>query len=198
MGTRAGAGEQVGDPDPRGRPVDDLGIGRPAAPHRDDDHPAVRREETGRVAADGGLPDPLRRPHHGERGDSGVVPRRRAEREVGARVLEAGRERVGDQAKPRPLVEHRLVAQVDDPPGAVPPGGLHHRRSRLTVDVLERHAVVGLPVELLDAAQEQSRHHGPIRPDLLDGRPDDGRIVLAVDEYERRAHQVAVGTVCFS
>ena len=92
------------------------------------------------------------------------MPRRRAEREVGARVLEAGRERVGDQAKRGPLVEHGLVAQVDDPPGAVAPGGLDHRRGGVALNVLERDAVVGHAVELLDAAQEQSGDHRPIRP----------------------------------
>ena len=150
------------------------------------------------MAADGGLPDPLRRPHDGERRDPGGGPRRRPEREVGARVLEAGRERVGDQPEARPLVEHRLVAQVDDPLRAVAPGGADQRRGRIAVHALERDAVVGNAVQLLDAAQEQGGDHRPVLARLRDRRPHDGRVVLAVDECERRAHQVAVGTVCFS
>ena len=56
--------EQIGDRRPH---LDDLGLGRPSTPHRDDDDTPVASHHPRDVAGDGRLTDPLAGADHGDR-----------------------------------------------------------------------------------------------------------------------------------
>ena len=71
------------------RRLDDLGLRRPAAAHRDDDDVAVAREQAREVRGDSRLPDALARADHGDRRQLERLEHRRVEPEVGADVRQA-------------------------------------------------------------------------------------------------------------
>jgi hypothetical protein len=178
-------------------------LGRAAAAHRHHrDLAAPPRQHAGGVPGDGGLADPLAGADHRQHGDVDPRAAGRAEVEVRSRVFHAGRQGVGDQDHPPGLVQHRLVREVEHPLGAVAAGRRHQRGRRVAAaHPLQRHPVVGVAGELLLAAQEQRRHHLGVAARVLEGGPDDRRVVLPVHQGEHaRSHQVgACGSgTCFS
>ena len=129
--------EQVGDRRPH---LDELGLGGPAAPHRDDDDAAVareRREPTWPVTAV--LPTRLPVPITASDGVADRLEARRVEPEVGAFVRHAERERPRGEPEPLRRPEHGLVGEVEDdvrartrrsPPRARPRAGRRSPRRR--------------------------------------------------------------------
>ncbi len=167
----AGAGEleQVVE---RRRHLDELGLGRAAATHRDDDDTAVAGEEPRDVTRHRGLPDPLAEADHCERGCLDRMERRRIEAEVGAAVRQPQRERARRPEHPLSRSEHRLVGEVDD-----------EVRVHGVERVDERGAVLVTTAELLRPAHQQ--HAGDVVRKRLERVPHDRRVVLAVDQHER-------------
>jgi hypothetical protein len=92
----------------------DLGLGRPAAPHRHDYRPPCRSEATRDVPGDGGLAHPLARADHPERRDIHERRGRRVEPEVGAFVGKPQREHATCKRKALAWAENGLVRQVED------------------------------------------------------------------------------------
>ena len=167
----------------RRRDEDGLGLGRPTPPHRHDNDVQRSRELPRDVTGDGGLPDPLARSDHSERGHvDGLHPRRR-EAEVGPFVRHPERERAADEREPLPRAEHGLVGQVEHEVGLVV-------RDRRLERRLEGDAVpVDVCAELLRPADEDRSEDDVL--DLFEGGAHDGRVVLSVDDRDstsRRAH----------
>ena len=154
------------------RHLDDLRLGRPAAPHRHDEHVPVAREQPRHVAGDRRLADALARPDHRQRGQRERLQLGGLEAEVGADVRQAGRERLARPAHPLGRAKHRFVGEVDDDVGRAPVEPVH-----------ERHPVVLPAPQLLRPAYEH-------RPDqvvrqLRERVPHDRSVVLAVDQGYR-------------
>ena len=82
-----------------GGDLDDLRLGRPAPPHRDDDDAPVAREQPRHVPRDGRLADPLARADHGDRRQRERLEARRVEAEVGALVRHARARAPGSRAR---------------------------------------------------------------------------------------------------
>ncbi len=152
------------------RPVDQLRLGRPATPHRDDDHGTVALEQPREVAGHRRLPDPLAGADHGDRRETERLELRRIEPEVGPDVREACGESPRHPAEPLGRPEHGLVRQVDD-----------HLGAREPVD--QRHAVVGRLAQLLGAADED--HPDPVVREGRERVAHDRRVVLSVDQRDR-------------
>ena len=157
------------------RDLDHLGLGRPAATHRDDDDRPVAGEYAREVARHRRLPHALARPDHGKRRERKRLERRRIEPEVGTHVRDARRERPAGKEQALAGPENGLVREVDD--------DLRPERRQSLLEALgERHAVVVAPAQLLGPADEQ---RGDERVRKLDQRvADDGRVVLSVDDRE--------------
>ena len=196
--------EQIVERRRRDGAVDQLGLLGAATAHRDQHQPVARAQEPRQMAADRGLADPLAGADDGDGGHAGGGLRRRPELEVGPAIGEPGRERAADQPEAAALAQHRLVGQVDHPLGRVLGRRRDHGRGGIRARVLERHAVVRLPAQLLGAAQEQGGDDVvvPVRRD--DRRAHDRRIVLAVDQHDRALRHCPPaalscgGGVCFS
>ena len=82
-----------------GRDDDDLGLGRPAAPHRDDDVRRVAARRRAMCPVTAVLPDPLAGADHPERRDVHEGRRRRVEPEVWALVGKSEREHATREAQ---------------------------------------------------------------------------------------------------
>ena len=182
--------EQVG----HGRSdLDDLGLGRPPAPHRDDDDPPLARQHAGDVAGDGRLADPLAGPDHGHGGRPDRLEARRLEPEVGAFVRHAEREGARGEPEARRRPEHRLVGEVEHDVGGVLGDRLLERGG-------ERNAVVLPAAQLLRAADENARDD--LVGQLDESIPDHGGVVLPVDHgngpHERDVTSDSIRPVYFS
>ena len=161
----------------------DLRLRRPAPPHRDDDDAPVAGIQLGRVRGDRRLADPLARADDPDRRQRKRLQHRRVEAEVGADVREPGREHAAREPKPLSRPEHGLVGQVDDELRPVlGEGGVEVGR--------DADAVVGVPAQLLRAADDVSRDE--VVRELLERSLDDRRVVLAVDEGQRAHHERVV------
>ena len=156
----------------RRRDLDELRFQGTPATHRDDDHLAVAREQTGQMAGDGGLADPLARADH-RKCERRALPRcilRRIEAKVGADVRKARGEDVRGEGHPLGGTEHRLVREVDD-----------HLRPLEALD--ERHAVVEACAQLL-ASTDQERSD-PLVGQRGERVANDRSGVLPVDQGDR-------------
>ena len=162
-----------------GGALDQLGLRRPAASHRDDDDAAVAREEARQVDGDGRLADALAGADHRDRRQLERLQLRRVEAEVGADVGETRRERARRPLESLDRAEHGLVGEVDD-----------DLRRPEAVD--QRDAVVAaVPfAELLGAADEDRSL--PLVRERCERVAHHRRIVLTVDERDRPRHRRAV------
>jgi hypothetical protein len=134
----------------RRRHAHDFGLGRPAAPHRHDDHVPVGGEQTGGVSRDRRLADALTGAHDRQRGQVDRGERRRVEAEVRSLVGDPVGEHAARERHALDRPEHGLVREVE------------HQVRRVGSDRLldsrdERDAVVVAPAELLRAAEEDGR-----------------------------------------
>ena len=173
--------------------VDQLGLGRAAAAHRDDHHVrSARVQHPGDVPRHGRLADPLAGADHGQG--------RRVDRPPGAAARRRSRGR-GSRGRRRPPGRPARSGRARPAParrrGRAPRSRRAWRRPRPgrrpAVDSpsqLQRHAVVGHAVELLGSAEQQRRHHLGVLARLAQGRAHHRRIVLAVDQ---RQHAVGHG-----
>ena len=170
------------------RSLDQLGLLRAAAAHRDDDHPPVAREEARQVGGDRGLPDALAGADHRDRRQLERLERRWVEPEVGADVGQPGGQRPRRPLEPLDRPEHRLVGQVD-----------HHLGRREPVD--KWHAVVGVTfAELLGTPHEDRSL--PVVGERLESIAHDRRVMLPVDErdgpHRRAVTSLSIRPVYFS
>ncbi len=120
----------------------DLGLCRPAPPHRNDHDTTVGSEQAREMSGHRSLADAL---PGADDGDRGQVERRqlgRIEAEVRADVRDAEGEHAACERKSCDRIEDRLVGEVDDDVGSV------QRDRRLDVCV-ERHTVVVAATQLL-------------------------------------------------
>ena len=196
--------EQIVQRRRRDGPVDQLGLLGAAPAHRDQHQPVALAQEPGQMAAHRGLPDPLGGADNRDRRHARGDLRRRPELEIGPAIREPGRERAADQAEAVALAQHRLVGEVDHALGRVLGRRRDHAGGGIRARVLERHAVVRLPAQLLGAAQEQRGDDMIVAARGGDRRAHDRRVVLAVDQHERAlrhwppAAASCGGGVCFS
>ena len=173
MTTGARELEQVG----HGRPdLDDLGLRRPATPHRDDDDPPLAGEHAGDVTRDRRLADALAGPDHGHGRRPDRLEPRRLEPEVGSLVGHAERERARGEPEAGGRPEHRLVGEVEDDVGRVVGDRLLERHR-------ERDAVLLAAAQLLRPADEHARDD--LVGQLDESVPDHGGVVLPVDHGDR-------------
>jgi hypothetical protein len=171
-----------------GGAVEQLGQLGAAPAHRDHDEPVALAEQAGQMAADGRLADALAGADDGDRGHAGRGPGRRPELEVRAAVGQPRRQRPVDEPEAVGLAQHRLVGQVDHSRRRMLPRRRDHRGRRIGAGVLERHAVVGLPAQLLGAAQEQRGHDAVVLAGGGNRGLHHGRVVLTVHQDERALH----------
>ena len=161
--------EQVVD---RRRRLDELGLGRSASSHRDDDDSALAREQARDVCGHRRLADALAGPDHRQRRKVERFEPRRLEMEVRADVLQPQDERAARQLESLDRRHHRLVREVDDDVGLA----LVERRD-------ERHAVALAAAKLLCPADEQRTD------ELVRERCERGanhrRVMLPVDDRDR-------------
>ena len=129
-----------------------------------------------------GLPDPLAGTGDGDRRERERLEGGRVEAEVGPDVRQAGGEHAARQGKALDRAEHGLVGEVDD-------DVRREARERRLYVLDERHAVLLPAAQLLRTADEDGRDD--VVRKLGQRVPDDGRIVLAVDDRER-PHVLAV------
>ncbi len=155
---------------------DQLGLRRPAAAHRNNDHVPLAREQAREVRSDGRLPDALARPDDCDRRQLERLEHRRIEPEVGADVREAGRERARGPAHPLGRPEHRLVREID-------------HRLRVSEPADQGDTVVRTGAQLFRPTH-QDRSHPLVRqrPKCI---PHDGRVMLAVNEGNSAHHRLA-------
>ena len=156
--------------------LDDLGLGRPPAPHRDDDDAAVARHHPRDVPGDGRLADPLAGADHGDGRRPDRLEARRLEPEVGALVRHAERQSARGEPEPGGRPEHGLVREIEHDIGRVLEDRLLERRR-------ERHAVLLAATQLLGAADEDAGDD--LLRQLHEGVPDHGGVVLPVDHGDR-------------
>ena len=153
-----------------------LGVGRPASPHRDDDHVVVGREQSREVSGHRRLPDTLPRPHDGDRGHREGSPCRRIEPEVRPDVRDAARQHPAGERETLGRAEHGLVGEVDD--------DVRRVRGDRGLDVGgERDPVLLTSAQLLLPADENGG--GEVVWKLHESVTHDGGIVLAVDDRNR-------------
>ncbi len=161
----------------------DFGLGRPAAPHGDDDDIPVLREEAQRVAGHGRLADPFAGPDDADRRQVEGLQLGRVEAKVRAHVGDAVRQHPARDAKALARPEHRLVGEVDDDLG------LEIGQCPLQV-VEQRDAVLVVAAQLLGAPDEprpaEVVRQG--RQRVLHHR----RVVLSVDDRQRAGHDRVV------
>ena len=129
------------------RDARDLGLGRPAAPHRDDDDLPVARIEPRGVSGDRRLADPLAGADDPDRRQRERRQLGRVEAEVGADVRQPGREHAAREAEALPRAEHGLVGEIDDELRPV----LRERGLEIAGNL---DAVVGVVAQLLGAADD--------------------------------------------
>ena len=182
--------EQVGD---RGSDLDDLGPGRPSAPHRHDHDAPVAGEDSCHVPGHGSLPHTLPRADHGHgrRGDR--LEARRVEPEVGPLVRHSQHERTRRECEAGGRPEHGLVREVEHDVGCV-------RGDRVLERGGERNAVVLAAAQLLGTADEYAGHD--LVGQLDQSIPDHGGVVLPVDHgdgpHERVVTSDSIRPVYFS
>ncbi len=173
--------------------IDELGVGRPTAPHRHDHHRLVSREQPGDTRRDRSLPDALARSDHRDRRSPDRFELWRIEAEIGPLVRDAERERPRRQPEARRRREHGLVRKIEHDIG------LKHR-DRILERRDERHAVVLSPTQLLRAAHEHRGHH--VVRELDQGVPHHRGVVLPVDHgngpHERDVTSDSIRPVYFS
>ncbi len=182
----------------------DLGFGRTAPAHRDDDRiEPVRRGHARGLARNGGLARSLPDPDHRDRrdGERSLVDRR-VEPEVGTEVGDAPGQRHGGDLHPLAVPEHGFVRQVEDPLGGelVDRAGERRRHRTVRDRTAQRDPEVerGRRVELLAAAREQRRDRiEPAPAQLVDRPARDGRVVLTVDEDDDLHPMGSFGAVRF-
>ena len=172
MPARSRPGEELVD---ARRGFDQLGLGRPTATHRDDDHVPAARERARHMPGDRGLPHSLAGPDHGERRQPERLEGGRVEAEVGTDVGQPSGERVRGEPEAGGWVHHGLVRQVDDDLRRVP-------RQRLLDARYERHAVILSPTQLLPSAREQRANE--LVGQLGQRIAHDRGVVLAVDDSQ--------------
>jgi hypothetical protein len=133
-----------------GLDLDDLGLGRPSAPHRDDDDAAIARHDARHVSRHGCLPHALAGADHRDGRRPDRLEARWVEPEVGPLVRHAERQGTGGEPESRRRAEHGLIGEIE-----------HEVRRMLVNSRLERrrhrHAVVLSPTQLLRAADEHAR-----------------------------------------
>ena len=162
--------------------LDDLGLGRPSTPHRDDDDAAVAGHHPRDVPGDGRLADALAGADHGDGRRPDRLEARRLEPEVGALVRHAERQGAGGEPEPRRRPEHGLIREIEHDIGRV----LEDRRLERRC---ERHAVLLAATQLLGAADEDAGDD--LLRQLREGVPDHGGVMLPVDHGDR-SHERAV------
>jgi hypothetical protein len=157
-----------------------LRIGWTTPAHGDHDDTATLRDESCQVPRQRSLPHPLARADDRERGQVEGLEARRIEVEVGSRVRDPVTQDAAGEREPLDRPEDGLVREVDhDLRRVAVDRGLHVRS--------ERDAVVRVPTQLLRAADEDGGHD--VVRQVGEGVPDDGRVVLTVDDRERaRGH----------
>ena len=191
----AGQGEErLGGEVERGR-VDELRLGRPAPAHGHEDGRAARRHQVpGQLGGDGGLARPLAGADDGDRRLRGQPgPGRHLEGEARPPVGHAPGQGVGGEEASgcgrrgragRTGRRPRRGRSRSRPASRAASGD--SPATQLVDAVVLRGPDGGRRRDLLRPADEGGADHGPPGgAQLLDGRPHDRRIVLAVDQHER-------------